>query len=717
MSSSKANAKLSIKLLVFLLSGTSLIAIAVLLTMSLYSMQRSEVGQQKLGTMSTLQESMGLAQESVFTLLSRTTTILSSLKSEELANLPDISNADKEFKLLLDKFEASMPGFIDRASLEASFKHDIEETDLLMVEKRDQLKDEFMLREKIAIFSVVQKDLQSAIDSLDGKIAFAIKRNERKLKRTLKSKTLADDPKKVADLIKYSNESLSSSAVDAKNNVSKLRFDIAALGGLVWKAAAAEQVDTIISIQANQAKQILDGINKKMSSIDGYVNEINKYQKEYQKLEELLNQFLLIAFNDKVSIFYLKRHIIELGEQIRREVLEVNSTGEILSSKLQEISSRVNDLKDQELESATLVLQRNKLILNVVSGVVILFTIIISITVVRLISGSLKSLSDALERIAQGEADLTVRLEKSKLKELGKIGDLFNHFVSRIEKVIVEVSSMTQHLDKSVNTLVDESKYSRDLVVQQDVETKQVSCSMEKMLLVVEQVKTNISSADDASNVARENGKSSSNELESVVTNIQRLDNVMGNADQVMRELKTRSDSISSVLGVISEIAEQTNLLALNAAIESARAGEHGRGFAVVADEVRSLAGRTQQSTQEIGTIIEDLQQGTMNAAKEIDEAVKMAEEVSKLVNQANDSVNVSVDSIAEIAHRSSDISRAVDEQVTASESVQDSISVMQGNTEKSLVSAGNVDELSESLNQLSGSLRDLVGQFKCQAS
>src|SRR5690606_37342429 len=105
------------------------------------------------------------------------------------------------------------------------------------------------------------------------------------------------------------------------------------------------------------------------------------------------------------------------------------------------------------------------------------------------------------------------------------------------------------------------------------------------------------------------------------------LSEKMRASSEAIENLNENTRNIEQILEVIKGVTEQTNLLALNAAIEAARAGEAGRGFAVVADEVSSLAQRTQQSAQEIETMIASLQEGTKAVVAVMTESQKTGEE------------------------------------------------------------------------------------------
>jgi methyl-accepting chemotaxis protein len=146
----------------------------------------------------------------------------------------------------------------------------------------------------------------------------------------------------------------------------------------------------------------------------------------------------------------------------------------------------------------------------------------------------------------------------------------------------------------------------------------------------------------------------------SVISEVGGLTDDVLNASGVLKKLEADSGNIGAVLVLIRDIAEQTNLLALNAAIEAARAGEHGRGFAVVADEVRILAGKTQQATKDIQSIIEELQQHARNAVQMMEGSQSRVALTETQANKVNEVLNSIVENVSELKSAQTELSSAI---------------------------------------------------------
>ena len=224
------------------------------------------------------------------------------------------------------------------------------------------------------------------------------------------------------------------------------------------------------------------------------------------------------------------------------------------------------------------------------------------------------------------------------------------------------------------------------------------------------QAASSAKSADDEAGLGRE-------VVGQAVVSINTLAGEVERAAGVIERLEKDSGQIGTVLEVIRAIAEQTNLLALNAAIEAARAGEQGRGFAVVADEVRSLASRTQQSTEEVNRIIEQLQAGTREAATVMEQSRAQASASVERASRAGESLNAIARAVGDINEMNAQIASAAEEQSAVSEEISRNVTNISEVGQQSAEGTRQLKVAAEELAGLSAHLQAMVGQFRIEQS
>jgi methyl-accepting chemotaxis protein len=321
-------------------------------------------------------------------------------------------------------------------------------------------------------------------------------------------------------------------------------------------------------------------------------------------------------------------------------------------------------------------------------------------------------LSEAINDI-QVNSDLTKRLEVKSNDEIGMAANSFNLMLEKFHHDILQVSKASLE----IATLSEEtsviSKQTSHTIFDQKNQTQQVATAITEMSSTVQEVSINISNTAQASEQANAETNIGREMVDNTVNAIQELSKYIENASSVIHKVGSDSEKINSVMEVISGIADQTNLLALNAAIEAARAGEQGRGFAVVADEVRTLAGRTQQSAQEIQKMIENLQTGAVQAVKAMDESNEKAHAVAEQANQAGNSLTVIAQAVAHINDMSTQIASAAEQQNAVNEEINESVISINDLAEQTAIGAEKTTSSTNKLSLLADELNAMVKEFK----
>ncbi len=329
------------------------------------------------------------------------------------------------------------------------------------------------------------------------------------------------------------------------------------------------------------------------------------------------------------------------------------------------------------------------------------------------ITSPLNDAIDALEDIAQGEGDLSQRINAQGKDEIAHLARAFNMFAQKIGDMVGHLQPLGQALDKDAKQLliaVEESNQSAEHIHR---ETGSVATAVNQMLSTTHEMASNTQQAADAANSVKEQAQQSQVVIDNTVSNTEKLVAELKASEVITQKLGVASQQIGSILDVIRSIAEQTNLLALNAAIEAARAGTHGRGFAVVADEVRALATRTQDSTNEIQKIISEIQSGVGSVMKSNNQTQLQSDELQAQAHEAGKAMAAILQLIAHISDMNTQLASATEEQSLVTEEINRNICNISELTEVSVKANESNSHAAQSLQDISQDMSRTLGQFK----
>ncbi|HCH4038765.1 TPA: methyl-accepting chemotaxis protein [Vibrio parahaemolyticus] len=304
------------------------------------------------------------------------------------------------------------------------------------------------------------------------------------------------------------------------------------------------------------------------------------------------------------------------------------------------------------------------------SIIAVLASVIALTLLIRTLMRPLDTLNTAIKDVASGKGDLTQRLETDTDQEFSELAKNFNTFMENLQQQIIESKSISDQILTGTQITAEGARDSAGAIQTQLQELEQPATAMHEMSVTATEVANNAQGAASAAKEADQATIEGSSVVSESTQTINMLSDSIDLAVEEVQVLESATANIETILKVINDIADQTNLLALNAAIEAARAGESGRGFAVVADEVRTLAQRTQESTTEIRSMIEQLQSGASSVASAMHQSKGSAVEAVEKADLANDALQRIRDAIQRISDMNLQIASAAEEQSLVAEEI-----------------------------------------------
>ncbi|MFS1442665.1 MULTISPECIES: methyl-accepting chemotaxis protein [unclassified Vibrio] len=384
-----------------------------------------------------------------------------------------------------------------------------------------------------------------------------------------------------------------------------------------------------------------------------------------------------------------------------------------LRSNVHQTEQAIEEVQNEISQAITAAVRNTQNMLHLFGAAIVALLSLLLVFIGRNILGRIRAINVMMESIANGDGDLTVRMNARGNDELAQLAHSFDTFIDKLHSNIKELSGVMTVLTDSSCSSEEAAVKSMSNAEKQKQQSESVATAVNELVMTSNEVTANIENAATNAEKIKENAHQALQKTQSTNDSINVLVENIAESQDLIVQLEEQSREINQVVTTIQGIAEQTNLLALNAAIEAARAGDHGRGFAVVASEVRELSLMTNDSTHQIESTIHGL---TTGIDKTVAKMTASLEQTELVKNQTKDVVNAIEGihfQVGEMFDLNSQISTASEEQSMVSVEIDRNITdIAHLASDTYTVVSGSV-RCSEQVSSVSVKLEKIVAQFK----
>lgn len=344
-----------------------------------------------------------------------------------------------------------------------------------------------------------------------------------------------------------------------------------------------------------------------------------------------------------------------------------------------------------------------------VAGAIVLIVLMMR----AIFSRPIAALTDRISQIANGDGDLTQRIDVQNDDELGRLSRGVNQFIGSIHDMVVQINRATIGVASASTEIAASSEQLAIGIDQQVRQVNDITATMQEMSSSIDDVSQRARDASDQANASGDAASQGGTVVRETIDGMNAIREAVDRGAESVENLGERGEQIGKIIEVINEIAEQTNLLALNAAIEAARAGEHGRGFSVVADEVRKLADRTTKATDEVAESVRAIQSETVVAVEKMKSGTARVREGVELAERAGGSLETIVTSAQSVSGMIESIAAAASQQAQAGEQISVAVTSIAEVTRQSGEGTNQAAQAATNLSQLAEQLQNMVSRFR----